>query len=402
MERLVTSLRESGIDSFVFVTNYKEEFIKKFVTSKFPSLEVTFVHQSSALGTADAFLCVKEKINDEYFLGVNGDCLYSPSLIKRVVKTTSKNTLVLAGKHVSDVEKYGIIEVDKNNTPCRIVEKPRPEDISSDYANMGIYGMPIAILDILEEMKEKKDFSKRGELELPTAINKLISSNNYESRLIELEEPEYWFDIGYPWSLLEANKRLMLELEEEIEGEIEEGARINGKVIVKKNARIRSGAYIEGPAFIDEFADIGPNCYIRKYSYLGKHTRIGNACEIKNSIIYHNTHIAHLSYVGDSIIGSDCNFGAGTITANLRLDDKTIPVTLKGIKEDSKRRKLGLICGDKAKTGIGVLFMPGVKVGYDSWVGAGTIVNEDVPNESIYYASQQHIIKRKRKTKNAN
>lgn len=399
LERLIIALQESGIKAFVFVVNYKEEQIRDFIAEVFPSIDATFVRQTSTLGTADAFLCAKDEIKGEdFFIGVNGDCLYSKTTIERVVNKTKERNIVLAGMPVNDVEKYGIIEVNSNNAPTHIIEKPKPEDVQSNYANIGIYGLPTEILEIIEAMKNAKEFSSRGELELPTAINKLIATKKYQTSLITLNETEYWFDIGYPWSLLEANKRLFDELKEEkIEGEIEPGVHINGKVVIKKNARVRSGAYIEGPVFIDEYADIGPNCYIRKYTYLGKRTRIGNACEVKNSIIYDDTHIAHLSYIGDSVIGYDCNFGAGTITANLRLDDKTIPVTIKGIKEDSKRRKLGVICGDKVKTGISVLFMPGIKVGYDSWVGAGTIVHEDVPNKSIYYVSQQRIIKRKKK-----
>jgi len=118
---------------------------------------------------------------------------------------------------------------------------------------------------------------------------------------------------------------------------------------------------------------------------------------VKNSIIGNGTHAAHLSYIGDSIIGSNCNLGAGTITANLRLDKASIRVKIKGKSEDSGRRKLGVMIGNEVEIGIGVLLMPGVKIGNNSWIGAGTIVNEDIPSESIYYGTQNYILKRKRK-----
>jgi NDP-sugar pyrophosphorylase family protein len=149
-------------------------------------------------------------------------------------------------------------------------------------------------------------------------------------------------------------------------------------VTVKETARIRSGAYIEGPAFIDEGSDIGPNCYIRPYTSIGKKVRIGNACEIKNSIIMDKVHIGHLSYVGDSILGEDCNLGAGTITANYRLDGGTIKMMVKDKVVDSGRTKLGAVLGDNVKAGINALLMPGVKVGSNSQVGPGVVVYRDV------------------------
>lgn len=83
-----------------------------------------------------------------------------------------------------------------------------------------------------------------------------------------------------------------------------------------------NGSYIEGPVIIGEECKIGPNCYIRPYTSIGDKCHIGNACEIKNSIIMNNSNIPHQNYVGDSIIGENCNLGAGTKIANLRFDRK--------------------------------------------------------------------------------
>jgi bifunctional UDP-N-acetylglucosamine pyrophosphorylase/glucosamine-1-phosphate N-acetyltransferase len=99
-----------------------------------------------------------------------------------------------------------------------------------------------------------------------------------------------------------------------------------------------------------------------------------------------NTRIPHLSYVGDSIIGENVNFGAGTITANLRLDEKPIYVTVKGQRVNSGRKKLGALVGDNVKTGIGVTIMPGVTVGPDSAIGANLTVDSDVPRNTFVYA----------------
>src|SRR5690606_18401917 len=128
-------------------------------------------------------------------------------------------------------------------------------------------------------------------------------------------------------------------------GEGEEGATLKGKISIGRGTVVRSGSYIEGPVMIGQDSESGPNCYIRPTCCRGDNGRIGNAVEIKNSTIMNGTKIGHLSYVGDSIIGERCNFGAGTICSNLRHDKGNIKSYLKGEKVDSGRRKLGVIMG---------------------------------------------------------
>ncbi len=396
LERSINSLSKCGVESFVIITNYKEEKIIEYILDKFSSLDIVFVHQPEIKGTGNAFLLAKNHIQEEFFIGVNGDCLYSFSLIKQTVEAAKNNTVSVGGKLVSNPEDYGVILIDDNSVPHEIKEKPSQTEIKEGYANIGLYSLSKDIFPILEKIEEKGEISPRGEYELPDAINRVLSARKYPVNLITLGEKDYWFDIGRPWSLLEANKNLLDTIVDDQKGEIEDGVHIKGKIILKKGAIIKSGTYIEGPVFIDEEAVIGPNCHIRSHTYLGKKSKVGNACEIKNSIIGDNTHVAHLSYVGDTIIGENCNFGAGTKTANLRLDKQVIPVNVKGKREDSGRRKLGAIIGDNVETGIGALIMPGIKIGNNSWIGSGTIVNEDVPSESIYFGTQSYTLKRKK------
>jgi NDP-sugar pyrophosphorylase family protein len=131
---------------------------------------------------------------------------------------------------------------------------------------------------------------------------------------------------------------------------------------VGKDTVIMAGAYIEGPVIIGENCKIGPNCYIRPYTCLGNDVRVGNAVEVKNSAVMDGTKIGHLSYVGDSVIGESCNFGAGTICSNLRHDKANIISYIKGQKVDSGRRKLGAIMGDDVKTGIHTTVYPGTVI----------------------------------------
>jgi bifunctional UDP-N-acetylglucosamine pyrophosphorylase/glucosamine-1-phosphate N-acetyltransferase len=106
--------------------------------------------------------------------------------------------------------------------------------------------------------------------------------------------------------------------------------------------------------------------------------KVGASVEVKNSIIMAKTHVPHHNYVGDSLIGERCNFGAGTKVANLRFDDRPVKVTFKGQLIDSGRRKLGVIMGDDVKTGINAMIDPGTIIFENTFVGPGAVVRGNV------------------------
>jgi len=177
---------------------------------------------------------------------------------------------------------------------------------------------------------------------------------------------------------LETNEFFLKKIKKRIEGKIEKYCQILGPVIVQKGTVIKSGTYIEGPVFIGANCQIGPNCYLRKFTSIGNNCKIGQAVEIKNSIIGDGTKISHLSYIGDSIVGENCNLGAGTIAANLRFDEKTIGTEVKGEIVDTKRKKFGCVLGDNIKTGVNVSLMPGVLIGSGCIISSGSIVFKNV------------------------
>jgi bifunctional UDP-N-acetylglucosamine pyrophosphorylase/glucosamine-1-phosphate N-acetyltransferase len=204
-------------------------------------------------------------------------------------------------------------------------------------------------------------------------------------------------DIGRPWDLLEANERILMNFTPQIKGSVEAGATIKGPVWLNESASIKSGCYLEGPAYIGERSAVGPNSRIRPCTSIGNDVNIGTSCEIKNSIIMSGSRVPHLSYIGDSIIGENCNLAAGTITANIRLDEAPVNVKLKGKLLSSGRRKLGAIMGDGVQTGINSSIMPGVRVGASSYIGPGVVVYEDVPANHMLFAKQA-LVRKQTKT----
>ena len=392
LEHCLEALKASGITEVIIVTHYMGEAIRQYFGggSKM-GLKVEYVEQAAVLGTGNAVSVAEQHVDGDFVL-VYGDLLFAPDALKNVVHLyeQEKPTAVMAVVPVEKPESYGVVELASGKKVKRIVEKPALGQVPSNLANAGLYAFSMEIFDKIRQIKA----SVRGELELTDALSLLIKDE--KPVLAAKISEDDWVDIGMPWSLLEANSWALKRMEHTVLGNVENGAHLVGPVTVAETARVRSGAYVEGPTLIDEGSDIGPNCFIRACTSIGKNVRVGNACEVKNSIIMDYTHVGHLSYVGDSILCERCNLGAGTITANYRLDAGTVKMTVKDKIVDSGRKKLGVILGDDVKTGINALLMPGVKVGVNSWVGPNFMVERDLPANTVALLKQD-VEKRERK-----
>ena len=380
------ALRDAGIKDIIMVVGYKKEAIGDYFGngSSF-GVNITYITQEKRLGTAHAINSVHDMI-DEEFIVLNGDIIVDPELIvDLIVKYESEEaSSILMLTEVEDPSSFGVVEIE-NDIIKNIVEKPAPGEAPSNLINAGIYLFDKTIFDAID----KTEKSKRGEYEITDSLKIQMGENK---TVRGLKSDHKWIDVGRPWELLNVNEHFISEMEENIQGEIEEGVTIHGKVILGKDSIIRSGTYILGPVFIGEGCDIGPNSYLRKYTYLGNNVNVGNAVEIKNSIIMDGTNVNHLSYVGDSVIGANCNVAAGTNIANLRFDNKNVKMKIKGEKFDCGVRKLGAVFGDNVKTGINSSFNPGVKVGMNSAVGSGTIIYEDIPSNTLVLVKQEYKI----------
>lgn len=182
-----------------------------------------------------------------------------------------------------------------------------------------------------------------------------------------------------PWDQLKENEERLRKLPKStVLGVIEKGATIKGFIILGRGSIILPGVYIEGPVEIGKKSLIGPNCYLRPGTKIGNNVKIGQAVEIKNSVIGDETHIAHLSYVGDSVIEENVNLGAGTITANLRHDGKNIKVMYNNKLVDTKRRKFGAWIKKGVKTGIHTSIYPGVIISSGVKTLPGDIIKRNI------------------------
>jgi len=366
LEHLLIEANKAGIKEFIFIVGYRDEQVRDYFGSGSRwGVRIDYSTQRRQLGTADAIKTVEGLIDGD-FLMINGDIFISQ---KDIANLTNKSNNTLSVFEVEDTRDLGVVEVNEDRI-IRIHEKT--ENPPSHMANVGLYLFTPDIFGAVSQTSK----SLRGEYEITDALQLMIGEGHH----ISYQEISYWLDLSYPWDMLTANESLLTGIEPQSLGEVEDNAVVKGKVSVGKNTVVRSGSYIVGPVIIGQNCEIGPNCYIRPYTSIGDNCHIGSAVEVKNSIIMKGSKIPHHNYVGDSIIGEECNLGAGTKIANLRLDKKDI--TAAGI--DTKRRKLGAIIGDKVETGINACINVGSVIGNNTHIGPGAMVSGVIsPDSSI-------------------
>ena len=355
VEHLLIEMKEAGIKDFIFIVGYHGETIREhFGDGDRWGIKIEYVSQRKQLGTAHALKLV-EKFMDDKFILANGDVLVGAQDIGKVL---TKDTITLSLIEAQDTRDLGVVETAGDRIKG-IYEKTA--DPPSNLVNTGIYLLTEEIFPAIDKTRE----SPRGEYELTDSLQMLLSEGQDLSWVII----DHWLDVSYPWDLLTANESLMKSTNLENLGIIEDNVVIKGQVSIGKGTVVRSNSYIIGPVVIGENCEIGPSCYIRPSTAIGDNCHIGSAVEIKNSIIMRNSKIPHHNYIGDSIIGEGCNFGAGTKIANLRLDK--MDITAGDI--DTKRRKLGAIVGDGVQTGINASINVGSLIGDHTFIGPGAI-----------------------------
>lgn len=371
LEHLIIKAKEAGVNEFILVVGYHDEEIRNYFDSGSNlGVSIDYATQRKQLGTANALAQVSQLMNEKSFLVMNGDAIVGSEDIKNLI---SKNVTALSLFEVKDTRGLGAVAVEGNHV-VHIYEKT--ENPPSNLANAGIYLFTREIFNAIEKTPK----SPRGEYEITESIQMLVDNGIP----VSYEIIKYWLDLTYPWDLLDANEVLLANMKGEIKGVVEPNVTLNGEVSIGKGTTVRSGAYIVGPVMIGEDCDIGPNCFIRPATVIGNNCHIGAACEVKNSIIMDLSKVPHLNYIGDSVVGKDCNFGAGTKIANLRLDKKNVRIN--GL--DTKRRKLGAIIGDNVQTGINACINVGSMIGNNTFIGPGALASGVIaPDSKIFQGS---------------
>jgi len=136
---------------------------------------------------------------------------------------------------------------------------------------------------------------------------------------------------------------------------------INDDIAVHKTAVVETGVILKPPVIIGEGCFIGAHAYLRGGVYLANNVSVGPGCEIKSSVICDHTALAHFNFIGDSIIGSEVNFEAGSVTANHYNEraDKNIFVSYNAEITATESTKFGSLVGDRCRIGANAVLSPG-------------------------------------------
>ena len=380
----IESLRKNGIKNIIVIQGIKRSIEKELKKHQF-KVKIRYVVQSKPKGSGDA-LQQAEKLIKENFIVLGPHKIDLDNYLQLLLKKFKENPhkIILLGVKTARPWDFGILKF-KGKKVLKIEENPQKGKEPSNIKSTEIYIFPRNFFDYCHRV------SKREE-SLIDAINLFIKENGTELVLLKEEV----ISLKYPWELLDANEYLLKKIKTKLKGKIEKNCKISDSLIIRKESLLKSGTYVKDSVYIGKNCQIGPNCFIRGFTSIGDNCRIGNGVEIKNSIIRDNTSISHLSYIGDSIVGENCNLGAGTITANIRFDRKSITSKVKKKLIDTKKRKFGCVLGNNTKAGINVSFMPGILIGSNCVIGPNSVVIKNIKDNKVFYTKFKQVVKNRK------
>lgn len=361
-------------ENFVIVGHHAQE-VEKFVKENYTNAKTVLQTPQLGTGHAVSMVCPMLENYKGLILILCGDTpLITEETLKKFIEfhKNQQSDLTVMSTIFENPANYGrIIRESDNTLKCIVEEKDAtPEQKAVKEVNAGIY--------CLDWEKIKPAFSQltsnnaQGEYYL-TDIIEWGKKNNLCINAYIMENNEEIFGINSRIHLAEATKIMQKRINEK--------HMINGVTIVDpattyisadteigQDTIIFPATYIEGKNKIGKNCKIGPCAHLRGGVEIADNVKIGNFVEVKKSKINSNTNAGHLSYIGDSEVGSHVNIGAGTITANYN------PLT----KEKSKT-----ILKDNVKVGSNTVLVAPVTVEEGANIGALSVITKNVPEWAL-------------------
>ena len=380
MERL----KSGGLKDIIFVGGqHNLEEVDKLLPGV-PSVE----QENLNLGMRGALLSALPQCKNEPVCIVSGNDVVEPAAYAALLAASTKpgvDGAILAQR----VKRYfpgGYLMTSgtgKEQRVAGIVEKPGAGKEPSDLVNIvaHIHNHPEKLLDALEDVSSDRDDAYE------VALTKLCKSLNY----VVVPYSGQWDAVKYPWHILSLTERFLSALQGEGKAvragkaemaekgiQVHPTAVIEGAVILEEGVKVLSHATIQGPCFIGKGTVIGTGALVRQ-SIVGEGCVIGFGSEIARSNLH--SHVwTHTTYLGDSVVGRNSAFGAGTVTANFRLDEGEITSLIGEERIPTGRTKFGVTVGSDVRVGINASFAPGVKVGKGVFINSGIFIDRDIPD----------------------
>jgi glucose-1-phosphate thymidylyltransferase len=280
---------------------------------------LTYVEQEAPLGLAHAVLTAEEFLGQNAFVMYLGDNLLRDGIVELVeaFRRNEPDALILLTP-VDDPSSYGVAELNGDRV-VRLVEKPK--DPPSDLALVGVYMFTPAIFEAARSIEP----SGRGELEITDAIDRLIESDRrVEPHIVK----GWWKDTGKLEDMLEANRLVLEDIEQRIDGDLDADSRVEGRVVIEPGAKLER-TVVRGPAIIGSGTRISD-------AYIGPYTAIDRDVMITGSEVEHSIVLA-----GSSIRDLHARMEASLLGKNVSLS-----------RSEGMPKTLRFLVGDNAKISI--------------------------------------------------
>ena len=378
-------------------SKYKSEIKSKYK-------QITFSTQIKQNGTADAVTSSLDEStkNSTTTLVLCGDTpLISQKTLKKSLKKFHKDNLdlcVISMIPDNETNSYGKLKFENKRLTGIVEDSEITNDKHSNICNSGI--MIFKTKRLIENLKLIKNKNKKKEYFLTDLVEifkqKNLSIDHFSCDFTETLGVNCMKDlarVNFEFQNVKRNyylsKGVQMEAPETIffsydtqigkDVTIQPNVYFGLEVKIKDRVTLRSFSYLDN-VIVSNDTVIGPYARIRDGVEIKENSRIGNFVEIKKSKVDKNVKISHLSYIGDSIINSDSNIGAGAITCNY-----------------DGFRKNKTIIGKNCFIGSNTSLVAPLNIKKGSVVGAGTVVNKDVPIETVVYRKSELIKKNKKK-----
>lgn len=408
----VEALQTCGVKKIIVVINH----FGGQVRSALADIDgVEFVEQLKPNGTANALQYAIPRLDEKEYLVVNGDTVFLEADIHAILAAYHEQA-----KPVALVQPLGSLS--PQEWLCANVESHQIKSIlghprEASHRLCGIYVLNQTLLPYLENNPGLMTSVEVGNMppvngELAETISQSIQAGN---TVHAVECHSLFFDIDKPWHYLDASDAwLSLVCSNLYESKIAESATVSplaemdGFIVVGENSVIGSGVKIKGNAIIGknikivdgaiigENTVIGDDCEVKEYCKIEPHSAIGNRCVVGHAAEFGGILMdgAYSYHYGEywGIIGRSSDLGAATVCGTLRFDDQQTIHRINNRREITNSNSANAsYLGDYVRTGVNAILMPGVKVGAYSVVGAGVILNEDLPKGTSIFVKQEYI-----------
>lgn len=383
----IEAVKKAGINDIIIVQSPNGDIEKALDGKIAVDLNIKYVTQHEPKGMGNALLCAEPYITKDFFVLLPYHFEAHKHINDMMAKyKQDKADAVLCGAKTSTPWRYGIMSIDGDRI-TGLIEKPVKGSEPSDIKVSGIYLLPKDFFNFYSRVERHNN-------DYEDALALMIKECDVQAIIAERETPT----LKYSWDFMLLSDSI---LRSRIKGKnisptasIDSNVIIEGDVWIGDGTKIFDGAIIKGPCYIGNNCIIGNHSLVRG-SIIEDNCIIGAHAEVARCFFQRDVH-THSGYFGDSVFDEGVRIGAGTITANRRIDRNTIRSVIKGERIDSNLNSLGAIIGRGSRLGVHVSLMPGVLIGSNVIVGPHTMVTKNIESNTIFYTKHE-IVKKKKK-----